>query len=172
MIFALLFESHRQTWKIIIIMIFSFNKFELIDLFTEIVAKRQIDDCFWIFFLNDLFYRVVCHVCWNVDDTIIRIFCTCRIDILFCFERWFSRERFSRIELLQNKCFQKHFENAFRRREFEKFRLFIERSFFFDVIRCSYSNSFRCVCTFIEKTNSNNLYYKLYDRIVWIYYNV
>ena len=111
--FALLHESHRKTWRSIVVVIFSSSRFELIDLSAEIVAKRQIDDCFWIFSLSDLFHWVVC-ACWDFDDTMIKVFCVllhCRNhvdeDSLRCSERRFSRERSSRVELLQNRCFQK-----------------------------------------------------------------
>ena len=126
-------ESHRMIWKIIMIVIFSFSKFELIDLFAEIVAKRQIDDCFWNFFFSDfifiessIMFAEISMKLWSEQNVMIFV-----IRLLFVSKRWFSHERFSRIELLQNRCFQKHFKNAFRRREFEKFRLFIERSIFF-----------------------------------------
>ena len=74
----------EMIWKIIVIVIFSFNKFELIDLFAKIVAKRQIDDCFWIFFLNDFFLssRLSCLLKfrWCYDQNSLWI---CRIDDIF-----------------------------------------------------------------------------------------
>ena len=56
-------------WKITMIVIFASSKLELIETFAKIVAKRQIDDCFWIFSFSDFFSWVACRVCWNFDDT-------------------------------------------------------------------------------------------------------
>ena len=83
----------------------------------------------------------------------------------------FHMKKSSRIELLQNKCFQKYFKNAFRRRDWSFFvlisiyeillnfltsksrnQIYWNFAEFFDVIRCSYDNLFRCICTFKKET--------------------
>ena len=101
---------------------------------------------------------------------------------MFCSWHRFSRERFNRIEILQNKYFRKCVSSTRLIIYFDLYLWnFVE---FFNVTRCSYNSSFRCICTFIEKTtkfcfrvcifikktNFNYLCYILYNRIVWIHY--
>ena len=74
------------------------------------------------FFFQWFFDQVVYRVCWNFDDIMIEISCefvtlqksSWKENLLRCFERQFSRERFNRIELLQNKCFQKNVSSTLK----------------------------------------------------------
>ena len=101
-------NSYRKTWKIIMIVTFAFSKFELIERLQKSSQNVKLTIVFEFFF-SDFFHWFACRVCWNFDDIIIRIFCEFvalqkffrrKINLLFCFERRFSRERFNRIELL------------------------------------------------------------------------
>ena len=109
-------------------------------------------DNYFRFFLNDFFDRLnksfvlqnfrcrndnrwrccVYRVCWNFDDNVIANFSWTRwiveIILLIDSRRRFSYERFSRIELFQNKCFQKHFKCTFRRR----LEIWLFRQLFYD----------------------------------------
>ena len=165
----LIWSLHRRlnriemTWKIIIIVIFSSDRFELIDLSVKIVAKRHVDDCFWIFSLNDFISIESCllRFRWYYDQNFLwtrRI-----VDILLlCSERRSLRERFNRVELLQNKCFQKHFRNALRRRNWRFFTLIFIEIFLICDERCLYNDSFCCICTLVEKTTKFFLFLRLH----------
>ena len=97
----------EMIWKNIIIVIFAFDKFVLIETFAKIVAKRQIDDCFEIF-SQWFFHRIVCHVCWNFDDIMI-------CDRIYCFVQ---NVDFHVNDLVESNWYKINiFKNAFRRRD-------------------------------------------------------
>ena len=105
--FCIFVWSHRNDliWKIIIVVIFAFDKLELFE--TNCLNKSFSSQNFCC--RNDNWWR-------NRSSCLFKFRWYYDQKFLFCSERRFSRERFSRIELLQNKYFQKHFKSTFRRR--------------------------------------------------------
>ena len=78
------------------------------------VCKNRRKTSNWRLLLNFLFQKFFSFVVFAEISMIL--WSEFFVNLLRCFEHRFSRERFNRIELLQNRCFQKHFMNTFCRR--------------------------------------------------------